>query len=112
MQVLWDGETSTDTAPVDYDRLLRDESALSELLSSLLKYGFALVSNAPADIEATSVAVKRVCHVQQTLFGRMWAFTSDMARADTAYTNIKLGAHTDTSYLVAPAGLQVDETMV
>ena len=94
-------------SPVDFDRLIRDDSAITELLSSLVTYGFALVGDTPADIEATRQAAERVSHVQETLFGRMWAFTSDMARADTAYTTIELGAHTDNTYLQAPAGLQV-----
>lgn len=107
-KVLWDAATIVDrVTAVHYASLLRDDSALTELLSALVTYGFALVADAPADIESTRQAAERVCHVQQTLFGRMWAFTSDMARDDTAYTNIELGAHTDNSYLAAPAGLQV-----
>ena len=32
--------------------------------------------------------------------GSFWDFTSDLAKGDTAYTTLALGAHTDTTYLV------------
>jgi hypothetical protein len=32
--------------------------------------------------------------------GRFWDFTSDLAKGDTAYTTLALGAHTDNTYYV------------
>lgn len=32
--------------------------------------------------------------------GKFWEFTADMAKGDTAYTNLALGAHTDNTYFV------------
>lgn len=32
--------------------------------------------------------------------GTFWDFTSDLAKGDTAYTTMALGAHTDTTYYV------------
>ena len=32
--------------------------------------------------------------------GSFWDFTSDLAKGDTAYTTLALGAHTDTTYFV------------
>lgn len=34
--------------------------------------------------------------------GKFWDFTSDLAKGDTAYTTLALGAHTDNTYYVAP----------
>ena len=34
------------------------------------------------------------------LDGKFWEFTADLAKGDTAYTNIALGAHTDNTYFV------------
>lgn len=34
------------------------------------------------------------------LDGGLWDFTADLRHGDTAYTNIALGAHTDTTYFV------------
>ncbi|CAE6465639.1 unnamed protein product [Rhizoctonia solani] len=39
--------------------------------------------------------------------GGFWDFTSDLKHGDTAYTNLALGAHTDTTYLSDPCGLQL-----
>ena len=35
-----------------------------------------------------------------SLDGKFWEFTADLAKGDTAYTNIALGAHTDNTYFV------------
>jgi trimethyllysine dioxygenase len=66
-----------------------------------------IVKDVEATIEATQQVTEMLCFIQETLYGRMWSFTSDMARADTAYTSLALGAHTDTAYLSVPAGIQV-----
>lgn len=34
--------------------------------------------------------------------GKFWDFTSDLAKGDTAYTTLALGAHTDNTYFVRP----------
>ncbi|KAG0294687.1 hypothetical protein BGZ98_001687 [Dissophora globulifera] len=36
-----------------------------------------------------------------------WDFTSDLGHGDTAYTDLALGAHTDTTYFTDPVGLQM-----
>lgn len=38
--------------------------------------------------------------------GGFWQFTADLAKKDSAYTQLALGAHTDTTYFSDPAGLQ------
>lgn len=35
------------------------------------------------------------------LDGAFWDFTSDLAKGDTAYTTLALGAHTDNTYFVS-----------
>lgn len=45
--------------------------------------------------------------IAYTLVGGFYDFTADLASADTAYTNIALEAHTDTTYFSDPAGLQM-----
>ena len=44
--------------------------------------------------------------VNISLAGGFWQFTSDLAQKDSAYTQLALGAHTDTTYFTDPAGLQ------
>ena len=45
-------------------------------------------------------------HQELILTGGFWQFTSDLAKKDSAYTNQRLRAHTDTTYFSDPAGLQ------
>lgn len=42
--------------------------------------------------------------VRETIYGRMWYFTSDFSRGDTAYTKLALDRHTDTTYFQEPCG--------
>jgi trimethyllysine dioxygenase len=39
--------------------------------------------------------------------GGFWDFTSDLAKGDTAYTDLAIGPHTDNTYFTDPAGLQM-----
>lgn len=55
-------------------------------------------------MEDTELVIKRVGPAMQTLFGGVWSFTSNMARADTAYTTIPLGPHNDNTYFEDAAG--------
>lgn len=41
---------------------------------------------------------------RETTYGKMWCFTSDLSRGDTAYTTMALDRHTDTSYFHEPCG--------
>ena len=38
--------------------------------------------------------------------GGFWHFTADLAKKDSAYTQLTLGVHTDTTYFSDPTGLQ------
>ncbi len=108
-KILWDGNdicgVSLDFVP--FSDVINGDDGLRRLLHSLLVYGVGLIENAPTTLEATQEAAEKVSFIQHTLFGKMWQFTADLARGDTAYTNIALGAHTDTTYLSQPAGIQV-----
>lgn len=44
--------------------------------------------------------------IRNTHYGGFYDFIPDLALADTAYTNLALAAHTDTTYFTEPAGLQ------
>ena len=48
--------------------------------------------------------VRYIDEPMQTTFGDMWEYTSDAARADTAYLNTGIGPHNDTTYLTEQAG--------
>ena len=61
----------------------------------------------PSD-HASTVKAGRVFSTRQAnVFGDDWSFTSDGARADSAYSNIGIGLHTDASYYCQPMGIQI-----
>ena len=41
------------------------------------------------------------------VFGPDWSFTADLAKPDTAYTNLGIGLHTDATYYNQPMGIQI-----
>lgn len=78
-----------------------------EWLRKIDKYGFCLVDDVPPTPEATEKLLKRIAFIRETHYGAFWDFTANMEHGDTAYTNLALGAHTDTTYFSDPAGLQL-----
>jgi trimethyllysine dioxygenase len=70
-------------------------------------HGFCYVDNvAHPDPSATELLLKSIAFIRETHYGGFYDFTADLASQDTAYTNIALEAHTDTTYFSDPAGLQ------
>lgn len=58
------------------------------------------------DPEDTKRLLERIAFIRVTHYGGFYDFTPDLSMADTAYTNLALLAHTDTTYFTEPAGLQ------
>lgn len=56
--------------------------------------------------EATEAVLEKIGPIRTTHYGGFYDFIPDLALADTAYTNLALPAHTDTTYFSEPAGLQ------
>jgi trimethyllysine dioxygenase len=71
------------------------------------EYGFCYVTEVPyEDPSATEKLLESIAFIRETHYGGFYDFTADLASKDTAYTNIALEAHTDTTYFSDPAGLQ------
>lgn len=72
-----------------------------------MRRGLVFVENTPFDDAThTKKLLERIGPIRETHYGGFYDFVPDMAKADTAYTNIALPAHTDTTYFSDPAGLQ------
>lgn len=56
--------------------------------------------------DATQKLLEHIAFIRVTHYGGFYDFIPDLAMADTAYTNLALPAHTDTTYFSDPAGLQ------
>jgi trimethyllysine dioxygenase len=55
----------------------------------------------------TEALARRIAFIRESHYGGFWEFTANLEHGDTAYTNIALGAHTDTTYFTDPVGLQL-----
>ncbi|KAI1080651.1 trimethyllysine dioxygenase [Whalleya microplaca] len=81
--------------------------AVGRLTDYIRRNGFAFITEVPVDsAEPTEKLLEKIAFIRQTHYGGFYDFIPDLALADTAYTNIALAAHTDTTYFTDPAGLQ------
>ncbi|KAM9451698.1 trimethyllysine dioxygenase, mitochondrial [Clarias gariepinus] len=108
-RVLWNSEIygSAKVPSVSWENFMSSDEEVKMFLNNFLLYGIAFVEDVPATIDATETVTKRVSIIRETMYGRMWSFTSDFSRGDTAYTKLALDRHTDTSYFQEPSGIQV-----
>ena len=60
----------------------------------------------PVSASETEKLARRLAFIRETHYGGFWDFTANMAHGDTAYTNLAIGGHTDTSYFTDPIGYE------
>ncbi|XP_075876387.1 trimethyllysine dioxygenase, mitochondrial [Nelusetta ayraudi] len=108
-RILWNSDIykKAKIPSAKWDTFMSSDDELKTFLQNYLHYGIAFVDGVPATVEATEEVTQRVSLVRETTYGRMWCFTSDQSRGDTAYSQIGLDRHTDTSYFHEPCGIQV-----
>lgn len=102
---LWNGSVHTPT--VAYDDVMRTDAGLEAWLVATLQYGFCIVEGTPVSTAATEVLLRRAGYVRETIFGGMWEFEADLKKADTAYTDLELRSHTDSTYSHDAPGFQM-----
>ncbi|KAI1342059.1 trimethyllysine dioxygenase [Xylariaceae sp. FL0016] len=84
-----------------------EAEAVGRLTHLIRHNGFAFVTDVSTEsAEHTETLLEKIAFIRQTHYGGFYDFIPDLALADTAYTNIALPAHTDTTYFTDPAGLQ------
>ncbi|KAF9135320.1 hypothetical protein BGX30_011579 [Mortierella sp. GBA39] len=103
----WDNSIASNLPEVAYNDVMESDKGLAEWLNNIHVYGFSFVSGVPVTTEATEELAKRISFIRETHYGGFWDFTSDLGHGDTAYTDLALGAHTDTTYFTDPVGLQM-----
>ncbi|XP_071425350.1 trimethyllysine dioxygenase, mitochondrial isoform X2 [Pithys albifrons albifrons] len=105
-RILWNAEIyrQAQVPSVDCRSFLETDEGLKEFLQNFLLYGIAFVENVTPTKEDTEILAKRISIIRETIYGRMWYFTSDFSRGDTAYTKLALDRHTDTTYFQEPCG--------
>ncbi|KAM0452370.1 hypothetical protein ACHAPV_007254 [Trichoderma viride] len=80
------------------------EVRFDDVMSSTSPKGLADLTSKIA--QATEKLLETIGPIRNTHYGGFYDFIPDLALADTAYTNLALPAHTDTTYFTEPAGLQ------
>uniref|UniRef100_A0A9L0SGV2 trimethyllysine dioxygenase n=1 Tax=Equus caballus TaxID=9796 RepID=A0A9L0SGV2_HORSE len=105
-RILWNAEIyqQAQVPSVDFQSFLETNEGLKNFLENFLLYGIAFVENVPPTQEHTEKLAERISLIRETIYGRMWYFTSDFSRGDTAYTKLALDRHTDTTYFQEPCG--------
>jgi trimethyllysine dioxygenase len=107
-RVLWDGASILDAWPVvEHDEVIDGDAGVARWLELVARFGFCIVTGTPTTVEATERLARRVGYVRETIFGGMWDFQADLAKADTAYTDQELRPHTDGTYSNDAPGLQL-----
>ncbi|KAL5614179.1 hypothetical protein BROUX41_000017 [Berkeleyomyces rouxiae] len=106
---LWGSEIATDPPTVSFEEIMSnvaDDAGVAKMTQLIRLYGMVFVEGTPHTAVATEELLRRIAFIRETHYGGFYDFIPDMAMADTAYTNIRLPAHTDTTYFSDPAGLQ------
>lgn len=108
-RILWNSDIykNANITSSKWDTFMSCDDELKKFLQNYLLYGIAFVDDVPTTVEATEAVTQRVSLIRETTYGRMWCFTSDFSRGDTAYSQLALDRHTDTSYFQEPCGIQV-----
>ncbi|XP_077361159.1 trimethyllysine dioxygenase, mitochondrial isoform X3 [Festucalex cinctus] len=105
-RILWNADiyNNAHVPSSKWDTFMSSDEELKKFLQNYLLYGIAFVDDVPATVEATEAVTQRVSLIRETTYGRMWCFTSDFSRGDTAYSQLALDRHTDASYFHEPCG--------
>jgi trimethyllysine dioxygenase len=104
---LWDAATIAPHPTIAHDEVMSSHEGVVRWLRLVARHGFCIVTDTPPTAAATEALARRVGYVRETIFGGFWEFTADLAKADTAYTNLELRPHTDGTYSHDAPGLQM-----
>lgn len=107
--IMWGSGIAQQPPTVTWEEVMdpNTERGVARWVNKIAQFGFCFVSGVPATPEDTEQLIKKIAFIRETHYGGFWDFTSDLSHGDTAYTNLALGAHTDTTYFTDPAGLQM-----
>ncbi|GAA6059985.1 hypothetical protein JCM10212_001334 [Sporobolomyces blumeae] len=106
-KVLWTRDIAQSLPTVAYDEVMSSEKGVFEWLKRIDTYGFSFCSGIPGTPEATEALIRRIAFIRETHYGGFWDFTANLEHGDLAYSEVRLEAHTDTTYFTDPCGLQL-----
>ncbi|QRV75412.1 trimethyllysine dioxygenase [Ceratobasidium sp. AG-Ba] len=106
-KTLWGSSINVSRPTVSYEEVMKNDAGVLKWLQKINEFGVCFVEGVPHTPEATEALTRRIAFIRETKYGGFWDFTADLKHGDTAYTNLALAAHTDTTYLSDPCGLQL-----
>ncbi|KAG8786040.1 hypothetical protein FRC12_016978 [Ceratobasidium sp. 428] len=106
-KTLWNSSIQDFRPTVTYEEVMNSDAGVLKWLQKIDEFGVCFVEGVPHTPEDTEALTRRIAFIRETKYGGFWDFTADLKHGDTAYTNLALGAHTDTTYLSDPCGLQL-----
>ncbi|KAK5601756.1 hypothetical protein CRENBAI_021001 [Crenichthys baileyi] len=89
-RILWNANIyqNASISSTKWDKFMSCDNELKKFLQNYLLYGIAFVDDVPTTVEATEEVTQRV----------------SLIRGDTAYSQLALDRHTDTTYFQEPCG--------
>ncbi|GAA5866356.1 hypothetical protein JCM8547_000750 [Rhodosporidiobolus lusitaniae] len=106
-KMLWSKKIQHSLPRIPYEEVMGSEEGVYDWLRQIDNYGFSFVHGIPHTPEATEELIKRIAFIRETHYGGFWDFTANLEHGDLAYSEVKLEAHTDTTYFTDPCGLQL-----
>ncbi|KAI0872880.1 trimethyllysine dioxygenase [Hypoxylon argillaceum] len=108
VQIEYFGSQGHPDSRIEYGEFDKNETdAVRRLTDMIIRKGFAFVTGVPTkSAKPTEDLLKKIAFIRETHYGGFYDFIPGLALADTAYTNLALAAHTDTTYFSDPAWLQ------
>ena len=99
----WDAASfpSTSEMTTPFADFIASQDGRKSVARSIVRNGFAMVSGVEPTTDATERAVTRLAPVSKTIYGDMFvlkAVETMKEVSDSSYSNVALGAHTDTTY--------------
>jgi gamma-butyrobetaine dioxygenase len=110
--VAWSGNELTEPPTHDGATVLADDAAFCDWINDLVAFGLARLRNLPDDPDVAMQLASKIGTVRDTNFGPIWDVKADSEMAgsadtnSTAYTNLRLGPHTDLPTRETPPGFQ------
>ncbi len=109
--VLWGDPATAAPDEVKLDAFLGTDEVLTHGVDQLSRYGYLVLRanrhHPKLDRARAEAFAERLGYIRHTIFGGMWDLAPDLTEhADTAYSSVYLGPHTDATYSHDAPGLQ------
>ena len=97
---LWDrpGDLDLDHAPVSWGRYVAGPGERERVLGSVLRNGFALLTDVPAEEGMVLAVAETFGFVRETNYGRLFDVRIEPAPGNLAFTSREILPHTDNPY--------------